>query len=509
MVIKSRTMHSTLNLASSFGKQIITLILGFISRWFFIKILGASYLGINGLFANIISVLSMADLGFGSAIVYSMYKPLAENNHKKLAALLQFYKRVYRVIAFLITVIGLALIPFLKYLINLENPIDNVYIYYVLFLLNVVISYLYSYKMCIISADQKDYLLNIYSFVFSIIQFILQLIVLFTLKNYIVYLAVQIICSFGCNIFSSKKAVKNYPYIVNKETLSLEEKKEISKNIKSMFLYKVGGVLLNNTDNILISTIIGTITVGIYSNYSMIVQSVDTFARMFFSSINAGIGNLSVNESIEYQFEIYKVVDFVAYMIFGFCSICLYVLMGDFIEICYGAEFRLQSIVCIIIVINFYMPGSISANSIFRNATGMFKQMRYLLLVTCIINLILSVILGIRYGLFGVFTATAVARLITNMWYEPLILYKRYFHHSVRDYVITHIFRDAILICIMLVVNFICGMYTSLSIAIFFSKTCICVCLTISMLIAIYWKSNEFIFLRKRIKDILEQINKN
>ena len=492
MAKKSRTYNSSLNLLSSFGKQMITLILGFVSRWFFIKILGASYLGINGLFANIISVLSMADLGFGSAIVYSMYKPLAENNERKLAALLQFYKRVYKVIALVISVIGFSLIPFLKYLVKLDTPIEHIEIYYILFLANVIISYLYSYKMCIITADQKDYLLNIYSFVFTIIQFVLQLVVLFALKNYIVYLVVQILCSFANNVFSSRKAVQHYPFIINKEKLSSAEKQEISKNIKSMFLYKIGGVLLNNTDNILISTLVGTITVGFYSNYSMIVQSIDTFARMFFSSINAGIGNLSVSEDIEYQFKIYKIVDFIAYMIYGFCTVCLFILMGDFIELCYGKEYRLETIICALIVINFYIPGIISANSVYRNATGMFKQMKYLLIITSFINLVLSVILGIKYGLFGIFLATGVSRLLTNVWYEPMILYKKY--------IITHLSRDVILILVLVVVNFTCKICRHLNIVSFLVKTIICGATTLLLLIIIYWRTEEFVVLRARMK---------
>lgn len=500
MAKKSRTYNSSLNLLSSFGKQMITLILGFVSRWFFIKILGASYLGINGLFANIISVLSMADLGFGSAIVYSMYKPLAENNERKLAALLQFYKRVYKVIALVISVIGFSLIPFLKYLVKLDTPIEHIEIYYILFLANVIISYLYSYKMCIITADQKDYLLNIYSFVFTIIQFVLQLVVLFALKNYIVYLVVQILCSFANNVFSSRKAVQHYPFIINKEKLSSAEKQEISKNIKSMFLYKIGGVLLNNTDNILISTLVGTITVGFYSNYSMIVQSIDTFARMFFSSINAGIGNLSVSEDIEYQFKIYKIVDFIAYMIYGFCTVCLFILMGDFIELCYGKEYRLETIICALIVINFYIPGIISANSVYRNATGMFKQMKYLLIITSFINLVLSVILGIKYGLFGIFLATGVSRLLTNVWYEPMILYKKYFHYRIREYIITHLSRDVILILVLVVVNFTCKICRHLNIVSFLVKTIICGATTLLLLIIIYWRTEEFVVLRARMK---------
>ena len=323
MAKKSRTYNSSLNLLSSFGKQMITLILGFVSRWFFIKILGASYLGINGLFANIISVLSMADLGFGSAIVYSMYKPLAENNERKLAALLQFYKRVYKVIALVISVIGFSLIPFLKYLVKLDTPIEHIEIYYILFLANVIISYLYSYKMCIITADQKDYLLNIYSFVFTIIQFVLQLVVLFALKNYIVYLVVQILCSFANNVFSSRKAVQHYPFIINKEKLSSAEKQEISKNIKSMFLYKIGGVLLNNTDNILISTLVGTITVGFYSNYSMLTQMASSYINIIFQSLYASVGNLNATESKEYKYTIFERLQLLNIWIYGIVVVCM------------------------------------------------------------------------------------------------------------------------------------------------------------------------------------------
>lgn len=498
MNAKSRTYNSSLNLISSAFKQIITLSLGFISRWFFIKQLGASYLGINGLFANIISVLSMADLGFGSAIVYSMYKPLANKDHRKLAALLQFYKKVYRVIALVITIIGISLIPFLKYLVNLDQPIAHLEVYYVLFLANVIISYLYSYKMCIIIADQKSYLLNIYSFVFSVVQFILQIVVLLTLKNYIVYLVVQILCSLFNNIYSSRKAVKYYPFITNKEKLHKEERKEIVVNIKSMFLYKIGGVLLNNTDNILISTLVNTIMVGLYSNYSMIVQSIETFASMFFTSINASVGNLSVSKDVDYQFKIYKVVDFTSFLIYSFCSVCLFVLMGDFIQLCYGLEYRMDTIVCAIIVLNFYIPGIISANSVFRNATGMFKQMKYLLLVTSFINLILSIILGKIYGLLGIFLATGISRILTNVWYEPFVLYKKYFNHSILEYIRTHLSRDIVFFAITFAIYSICNIFTKISFMTFALKLLICVILTPLLLIIVFWHTEEFKILRLR-----------
>ena len=161
MAEESRIKNSSRNFIVATIQQIVTLLLGFCSRWLFIKILGAEYLGINGLFSNILTVLSMADLGFGSAIVYSMYKPLAEHDEEKLAALTYFYKKVYNVIALVITIIGLSLVPFLKYLVNLEQQIPYLEVYYIIFLANTVISYLFSYRMCIITTDQKNYLLNL------------------------------------------------------------------------------------------------------------------------------------------------------------------------------------------------------------------------------------------------------------------------------------------------------------------------------------------------------------
>ena len=318
------------------------------------------------------------------------------------------------------------------------------------------------------------------------------------MKNYIVYLVVQILCSLFNNIYSSRKAVKYYPFITNKEKMHKEERKEIVVNIKSMFLYKIGGVLLNNTDNILISTLVNTIMVGLYSNYSMIVQSIETFASMFFTSINASVGNLSVSKDVDYQFKIYKVVDFTSFLIYSFCSVCLFVLMGDFIQLCYGLEYRMDTIVCAIIVLNFYIPGIISANSVFRNATGMFKQMKYLLLVTSFINLILSIILGKIYGLLGIFLATGISRILTNVWYEPFVLYKKYFNHSILEYIRTHLSRDIVFFAITFVIYSICNIFTKLSFMTFALKLLICVILTPLLLIIVFWHTEEFKILRLR-----------
>ena len=314
----SRTKNSIRNMTFGITTQCIVLLINFISRSIFIYVLGIEYLGINGLFSNILSILSLADLGMGTAMMYSMYNPLANRDEKKLAALTRYFKRIYIIIAFSITVIGLALLPFLRDLVILEQPIKYLELYYLLFLADSVASYLFSYKTLIIYSDQKMYLLKMYSFAFVIIKFLVQTVIIFTTHNYILYLTIQVICTFLSNMCSAKKADKIYPYINKEETLEDSEKKKIFSDIKAIFLYKIGGVILNSTDNIIISVIIGTIFVGYYSNYTMIVNSILIFTTTIFNSIHSSVGNLNTSNDREYQYKIFNTLNFAAFWIFHF-----------------------------------------------------------------------------------------------------------------------------------------------------------------------------------------------
>ena len=202
---KSRTFNSIRNIIFSVGVQIGTILITFLSRTIFIKILGSEYLGINGLFTNVLTILSLAELGIGNAIVYSMYKPIANKDEEKIAALMNFYKNIYRIIAIIILVLGTAIIPFLKYIINTDAEIEHLYLYYILFLTNTVSSYFFIYKSSMIIADQKLYIQKTYHFIQIIVQFILQVIILLITHNYTLYLIVQILCTIGNNLALSKK----------------------------------------------------------------------------------------------------------------------------------------------------------------------------------------------------------------------------------------------------------------------------------------------------------------
>lgn len=437
----TRTQKSIYNLITSIGAQIVAVFLSFVSRSVFIHSLDVRYLGVNGLFTNIISLLSLAELGVGTALIYSMYEPLAHNDTKKLAALTSFYKKLYTYIGVIVLVIGLALFPFLDFFINLDVGIPHVEYYYLLFLIQSVSSYFMVYKTSIMIADQKNYILNRNTMIINTIATITQIIVLLLWKNYVVYLLVIVVFNIFGNYYNSKVAQKRYQYIENKESLDTSEKKNIWNNIRSMFLYKMGGVLLNNVDNVLISKIVGTIEVGFYSNYSLLINKVGNITSLVFTSLQASLGNFNVDADEERKKILFDTLSLISFWLYGFCSICFCLLIQDFIVLWVGEEYLLDNVTMYIRVANFYLQGVLYPIWCFRNTTGLFNDTKYTMLVASVINVVLSVMFGVRWGTAGILAATIVSRLLTNIWYDPYKLFHNYFKKSVKKYFYTEIGR--------------------------------------------------------------------
>ena len=488
---RSRTYNSMRNVIVSVGVQIGTLLINFISRTVFIKILGAEYLGINGLFTNVLTLLSLAELGVGNAIIYSMYKPIANKDENKIAALMGFYKNVYRKIAIIVLVLGIVLIPFLKYIVNTDSEIEDLYLYYLLFLTNTVASYFFIYKSSMINADQKMYIQKIYYFVQIVIQFILQVIVLIITHNFLLYLAVQIICTIGNNIALSKKADKLYPYINNKVNLSKKEKKSIYSNVNAMFIYKISGTILNNTDNILISILVGTVWVGYYSNYFMIISAILSMGTLLFSSFTASIGNLNASTQTDKKIEIFNQLNLLAFLIFGFFMIGLGNLFDDFITLWIGKEFILDKLTTISIAINFYIQGVLNPIWIYRDTTGLFKDTKWMSIVLAIINLVLSIILGRMIGLAGILMATFISRILTSYWYQPYMLYKNIFKMSSKEYFLKQVKYNAVLIITYIIVNIILSYIPQLSIPMFILKGILVFIITVIIFTLAIYKDEE------------------
>ena len=433
---ESRTSNSIKNVFASIMYQLLNFVLSFISRSIFIQVLGVGYLGINGLFNDVLSMLNLAELGFGTVMTYGMYKPLAEKDYETLAGLTQFYKKVYRIIAISIAGIGIMLVPFLHYLVNLEQDIPNLEIYYILFLASNVASYLVTYKTTVMYADQKNYIFIKYTAYWSIAQTIVLTLILFLTHSYMLYLCCQVIFVYASNFQKSHVAQKRYPFIGRKVKLPKEKTRGIFKDVGSAFLYKIANVLINATDNTLISVIVSTEMVGFYSNYQIVTARLANIVSTVFSSLITSLGNLLVIENEERRFQVFQIMQSLSFILSTFFVSCIFLLQEDFIRVWLGEDFVLGTLPLIAIVFNFYFSISITPITVFREAAGLFRKTKFIMLWTAFLNLVLSIIFGWQLGLAGIIFATSISKLFTLFWYEPLLLFKEYFKKPCRLYFI-------------------------------------------------------------------------
>lgn len=430
----TRTANAARNIFSGLGSQVLTLLLAFVNRTVFLRCLSVDYLGIQGLFSDILAMLSLADLGFGTAMAYSMYQPLATGDRQKLAGLTGLYKRVYRVIAATVILLGLILLPALRWLVRTDAEIPHLERYYLLSLANTAASYFVAYKTCILQADQKSYLITRNNMVFSAVSSIFGCIFLVLTRNYTVYLCIQVLVTYLRNFRISRLAERLYPYIGAEAALPKAETHAIFRSIRAVFLYKLSGVLINATDNTLISLLIGTEMVGYYSNYSMITAKLYGFLNTLFYSLTASLGNLVVREDEAKRFEIFQVMQTVSILLSTFCVVFLALLVQDFIRVWLGESYVLDGLTTAAVVFNFYFSIVLMPIWVFREATGLYRKTRYVMLATAAVNLIASVWLGRRWGLGGIVLATSLAKLCTYFWYEPKLLFRGYFGRSCRVY---------------------------------------------------------------------------
>lgn len=495
----SRTLKSVLNIFSSVIFQVLSIIFNFILRTLFIKELGINILGINGLFSNILSVLSLAELGINMAMTYSLYKPLNEKNSEKISALLNYYKKIYIIISFVILILGLTVIPFMKYIVNVDINNKEVIEYYLLFLLNSVISYFAIYRVSVVIADQKEYKLKKIDMLFLIIKFIFQFIILKYFHNYYLYLISQILVTVLINC--SKTMVSRNLYKINKkDKLDKKEKKKILTNVKSLFVYQIGNVILNNTDNILISIITGTLMVGYYSNYTLITTAIAGITSLFFTSMQSSIGNFNIKSSEKEKYNIYKALNVGADYIYGFCTIALLCLLNPFIKLWLGEKFILGFSTVTIICVNFYVTGLLFPNWCYRFTTNLFEKAKYTMIIASILNIFLSIILGKIWGINGILIATAISRILTSFWYEPKVLYKEYFKEKFIGYFIMHIKNVLYIVCITTITLFSISKINIKNNILNFICQCIIVAIIPNIMFYIkYRRNNEFKFIKNKL----------
>ena len=424
---KSRTYYSIINVVISFGLEILHLLFSFVERTVFIHVLGEEILGLSGLFSSFLAFLSLADLGLSSAFTYSLYKPLAENDYSRVAVLINFYKKFYRVLFAAVFGVGLLISPLVIGSIKDISISDGqAFSYYLLILLNSACSYLAVYKSTLFRADQHAYVVNLATVSANVLCSVVQVVLLLTTGNYYFYLVIRIVLTLLSNLFLTIFANHSYKEVVQTKisgTLDQETKNYFVSSLKSLFVYKVSTTAINNSSNIIMSLILGTVVVGLYSNYTMVTAAITTFTGLFNNSILGSIGNLGATSTPTRKKQVFFKLISIYSLISVFCSVCLYMNLSDFILVWLGKpEYVLDDYSVFCYMLYFFFNTLCSPLWMTREANGLFSRIYKIMIARAVVSISASVLLSVAIGLPGIFLGSLIGLVTTNMWYEPRML---------------------------------------------------------------------------------------
>ena len=433
-----RTKKSIINAIVATLASAVGMVLGFVTQKVFLECLGLEYSGANGLFTNIMSMLCIVELGIGSAIVYNLYKPIAENDKEKIISLMYFYRKCYRILAAVIFGLGLILLPFVPFFVGENSIQESMYLLYFLALIDIVYSYLLSYKRSNLMANQQNYIVNIVHMGYLIVMNLFEVGLLYLTKNYILYLVSRIIFRIAENLVITLIANKKYPYINSKhyEKLSKDVQTDIFTKVKGLFFHKIGGFIVGSTSYIVISTIRGLKDAGIYNNYYLIFNSISTLLSQIFYSIVSSVGNLLVNEDEEKSYEVYKKLTLFNFWIYALCSVGLFAVLQPFITWWIGDKYLLPIYAVIWLAVYFYVQGMRKTINLFKEAAGIFYEDRRIPILESIINLVCAIICVHVFGIAGVFMAGVVSSLLLFLYSYPKYVYTRLFKKKYMDFIL-------------------------------------------------------------------------
>lgn len=433
----SRTDNAIKNTKITILCHVIFLICSFICRTIFTKKLGAEYLGIGGLFANILTLLSFAELGLGSTLVYRLYKPFAEEDYNKINLYLKLYKKIYSIIIIVISVVGLAIIPFLKYLVEAPDVKESLILLYLLYLSQTIASYLFVYKKTLLTANQKDYIVSLFNELFNVIMNVVQCVILIFFQDFILYILAAIICGIANNIACSIYVEKKYKFLKDEVQgkLSKEEVDVLKKDTKGLMMTKIASTAFNGTDNIFISSFIGIRFVGILSNYTLVLTTINGLMNKVFSSVTASIGNLvASSEDRDKTENVLLKMFFLNTAMYSYICVGLTLLIGEFVtQYWVGNDFFLENAVIILAIFELYIRSIHYPIYTTRNALGLFSQYRIVFVLAAILNILLDFVLVKPLGIAGLIIATIICRGVTYI-IDIYVVYKFGFNKSPKKY---------------------------------------------------------------------------
>lgn len=432
---ENRTNNVKKNVFYSYTSTITISIISIVCRTVFVYTLGADYLGVSGLFSNVLGMLSFSELGIGTAINFSLYKPIAENDEEKIKSLLHLYKTAYRIISVIVTIIGLLIFPLLKYIVNTVIPMSEINSFYFIFLFNTVSSYFVTYKTAYVSALQKEYIVTNTTAIGTVVTNLCQIVLLILGGNYLIFLLTASIIGLLQKIITVIYLNKKFPILVEKESLPLDPqtKNGIWRNVRALIVHKVGDIAVHQTDNIIISSFVSTTAVGIISNYTILNTFVSCFTNGFFNSFTAGFGNMIAKESKDKQRHIFEVYDLLGFWMFGFVMIAFITLSQPFITLWLGEQLLVDSFTMILFFVSLYLAGMTLIPYNFKVAAGRFNEDKWVAVAQAVTNLVVSIIAVKLIGLPGVYVGTIAQRMIVVV-IRPHIVYKYVLEKKTREY---------------------------------------------------------------------------
>lgn len=507
-----RSDNSIKNFLVGIFGQIITLLLGFVSRSLFLMILSVDYLGASGLFSSILTMLSFAELGIGTAIIYSLYKPLADNNTSEILALMNLFKKVYRIIGVVVLVAGTACLPFLDFFVKDRKGIEHLELIYMLFVVHTAISYFFSYNRSLITADQKAYRLVKIDFAYKFIYIIIPIGVLALTHSYIAYLISQIVLVFLYNLVVYCKVRKDYPILQSHEKPKLSDtvKHAIIKNTVALLMYKVAIVVTAGTDNLLITYFFGLTAVGICSNYTLVIQNMTGLVSNGITAVTASIGNLSSTENDDKKYSIFKVIFLINFWIYGFAAIGMYFCLDPLVEACFGDQYVMDMSTTIPMILGFLILGMQGATSVFRDAQGLFWHGKLRPLLQTLVNLGASILLAVfMKDVSAIFWGTVISRITTTCWYDPYVVFKYGFNKPLWGYFKQYgycicVLAVAFVLC-MLSVGFVSIPNIWLNLLV---KAALCTVIINAIFFAAFFKTDEFNYLLTIFKNIIKKFKR-
>lgn len=490
-----RTKNAGRNVMFGTILKIYQIIIPFVMRTIMIHKLGIEYAGLNNLFTSIFQVLNLAELGIGAALTCSMYKPIAEDDTEQICALLKLYKSCFDIIGAIILGLGIICVPFLPHLINGNIPDNlNVYVLYVLYLCNTVLSYwLFSYKKSLIFAHQRIDLNSKVLLLTNTMQYIGQAFVLFVIKDYYLYLLVAIICQLLNNVISAKIVDKTYPKYKPRGRLSKEVTGDIKKKVQGLITNKMGGVILKSADSIVISAFLGLTILAVYQNYYFVLTAVISIIAVIFDACVAGIGNSLVTENSDKNYTDFCTMTLLICWITSICCCCFLLLFQPFITLWVGEQYLMGYPLVVCMVVYFFVYEIDSLIGTFKDAAGIWYSDRYRPLITALVNLCMNIVLVQVIGIYGVLLSTIISMVFIGIpWLLHNVFSSLFNNQSLKQYILL-LLKFVILTVISCIISVALVSFIKVGVvATFVIRIVIAIIIPNIILIPFFIKSDEF-----------------